>query len=136
MCSTRLRSILLAAPVLVAISASAAPGLEGRLEAGDPQLPEKQYYDTYTFEGVEGEALRFEVISPDFLPGGMLFDPSGTRIHQSLGNAFDKRWGIECRLTATGTWEIAVFESFWHEGNYTLSLYDGAQSTDTPRCDE
>lgn len=137
-----LRSMLLAAPILLLaapalaemVSRGAAPGVAGRLENGDPQLPEWQYYDTYTFEGTEGEALRFEVTSPDFLPGAILVDPNGAEVYQGLG--VGNVWGRECRLTATGTWQIHVIQSFWEEGDYTLELFESDQSADIVRCDE
>lgn len=133
-----LKCVLLGTILLAASSGTSAAQetVQGRLAAGDQQLSMNEYYDVYSFDGSEGQALRFEVVSPDFLPGGMLIDPGGNQIYRSLGSALDKVWRLDCRLTASGTWQIAVFESFWQEGDYTLAITELGAATDAGRCDE
>ena len=130
------RKLAAVALVAVALPATAQEVIEGRLEAGDQQLSMNEYYDVYTFEGAQGQAFRFEVVSGDFLPGGMLIDPAGNQIYQSLGSAIDKVWSLQCRLTASGTWQLAVFQSFWLEGNYTLTVTPLAAAADVRACNE
>lgn len=130
------RLLAISGLLALAVPVVAQDSVQGRLEDGDLQLKLNEYYDVYTFEGTEGEALTFEAASADFLPGGMLIDPSGNQVYWALGSAMDKIWAHSCRLTASGTWQIAVFQSYWQEGDYTLSMTPIEATPNIPACNE
>ncbi len=110
------------AAVLAAPAMAQEQVIQGRLEDGDQQLSMNEYYDVYPFDAEAGSTIRFLIKSPDFLPGGMLIDPDGNQVYQSLGSAIDKAWENEFTLDKSGEWQFVVFQSYWLEGEYTLTV--------------
>jgi hypothetical protein len=95
--------------------------IEGRLEDGDHQLSMNEYYDVYPVDATAGDIVKIRVVSPDFLPGGILIDPEGNHVYESLGSAVDKVWEYEWTVPSSGAWQFVVFQSFWLEGDYTIT---------------
>jgi hypothetical protein len=96
---------------------------EGRLEKGDSQLDDDEYYDTYDFQGSVGDLVVVDLYSSDFDTWLALVAPSGADTQNDDYQESTTRSRIEKLLDETGEWSVLVTSYEAGEtGAYTLSI--------------
>jgi hypothetical protein len=112
-----------AAPVAARAGGPSTQNYQGRLEKGDSQLDENEYYDTYPFQGGTGDAVVVELHSSEFDTYLALVAPSGADTQNDDYQSSTTRSRIEKVLDETGEWRVLVtsFEA-GETGAYDLSI--------------
>lgn len=111
----------------------------GALARTDPQLADSSYYDTYSYQGRQGERLTISMSSSAFdtyLSIGQVVDGR----YREVGNNDDgdgTNSVLEITLPAAGTYQIRA-NSFLkgQTGAYTLALASGSGAAPQPRPGE
>ncbi|MGG6295625.1 CHAT domain-containing protein [Leptolyngbya sp. AN02str] len=131
---TALTAFALAAPASPCLSASvplaASPTIDNsqpttvhaRLDERSQTMEDGSYYNVHTFEGVAGQNVLIEMVSPDFDTYLILFDPLGNKIAENDNGSSGSNAQLVLTLPATGTYEILA--NSWGAsatGDYTLS---------------
>jgi hypothetical protein len=104
---------------------------QGSLARTDPQLADSSYYDTYTFQGRQGEALTIALTSSAFdtyLSVGQVVDGRYREV-ASNDDADGTNSVVQVTLPAAGTYQIRAnsYEK-GQTGAYTLALRGGGGS--------
>ena len=99
----------------------------GALDGGDAAFGAGEYYDTYVFDGDEGETVRLDLSSADFDTYLGLVTPSGEEIaNDDYGSATD-RSVIELTLPEGGRYRVqATSYAAAETGRYRLALTTSA----------
>jgi hypothetical protein len=98
--------------------------VQGRLESGDPTLPEMQYYDAYPVQVSAGEDIRIEIIGMSMTPTLLIYNAASELVHRDMGSwhtggyGFDGRWQPE---TSGAHW-IVVTQSWRDTTDYHLRV--------------
>jgi CHAT domain-containing protein/Flp pilus assembly protein TadD len=107
--------------------------VQGRLEAGDPDLDDGSLYDDHTFPGEAGEWVTITLESIDFdsyllvYTPAMLHHPFGRRIGENDDIAVDNfNSSITLRLPISGDYRVrATAYDAQDRGQYTLTVLPG-----------
>jgi hypothetical protein len=96
---------------------------EGRLDKGDDQLDDNEYYDVYDFQGSTGDVVVIDLYSSEFDTYLGLLAPSGADTQNDDYQESTSRSRIEKTLDETGEWSVLVtsFEA-GETGAYNLSI--------------
>jgi len=107
----------------VAAAGPSTRSYQGRLDKGDSQLDEGEYYDVYEFQGGTGDAVVIELLSSDFDTYLVLMAPSGADTQNDDFEGSTTRSRIEKALDETGEWHVLVtsFEA-GETGAYDLAI--------------
>jgi hypothetical protein len=101
--------------------------VRGELEGDDATFDAGEYYDTFEFDGDEGETVRIELASTDFDTYLGLVTPSGDEIANDDFEGDTDRSVIELTLPESGRFRVhATSYSAAETGRYRLALTDGA----------
>jgi hypothetical protein len=98
--------------------------VQGRLEFGDPTLPERQYYDAYPVEVFAGETVRIEIMDMSMMPTLLIYDAASELVHRDMGSgnpgsyAFDGQWQPQ----VSGAHWIVVTQSWPDPTDYRLRV--------------
>lgn len=98
--------------------------VQGRLETGDPTLPERQYYDAYPVEVFAGETVRIEIMGMAMMPTLLIYNAASELVHRDMGSwspggyGFDGQWQPE----ASGAHWIIVTQSWRDPTDYRLRV--------------
>ncbi len=96
---------------------------EGRLDKGDSQLDEGEYYDVYDFQGSTGDVVAVDLYSSDFDTYLALLAPSGAGTRNDDYQESTSQSRIEKVLDETGEWSVLVTSYEAAEmGAYDLSI--------------
>lgn len=96
---------------------------QGRLDKGDSQLDDNEYYDTYDFQGSTGDVVVIDLYSSDFDTYLALVAPSGADTQNDDYQESTSRSRIEKTLDETGEWSVLVTSYEAGEtGAYNLSI--------------
>ncbi len=109
-------------------ASGAGPRVErGELAAGDEQLEEGEYVDTYTFSGQAGQTVEIVLTSTAFDTYLILLAPSGENTqNDDDGENNTQRSRIRHQLTEAGTWQVWVTSYGKGEtGPYELTISIG-----------
>lgn len=114
---------------------AAGQSRNGTLSRTDPQLADSSYYDTYTFQGRQGERLTVSLSSGDFdtyLSVGQVVDGRYREV-ASNDDADGTNSVVEVTLPAAGTYQIRANSYLKNEtGAYTLALRSGGGGSAQP----
>lgn len=106
----------------------------GTLTRTDPQLADSSYYDSYTYQGRQGERLTIAMSSSAFdtyLSVGQVVDGRYREV-ASNDDADGTNSVVEVTLPAAGTYVIRANSYLKHQtGAYTLALRAGGSGNDT-----
>lgn len=99
----------------------------GELDAGDPTFDGGEYYDTYVFDGAEGETVRIELSSTELDTYLGLVTPSGEEIANDDFAGATERSVIALTLPEAGRYRVqATSYGAAETGRYRLELTTGA----------
>lgn len=108
---------------------------QGTLSRTDPRLADSSFYDTYTFQGRQGENLTISLSSGDFdtyLSVGQVVDGRYREV-ASNDDADGTNSVVEVTLPAAGTYQIRANSFLKDEtGAYTLALRSGGSGSAQP----
>ena len=96
--------------------------IRGQINPQDARLPSGEYYDIYTFDGVQGQGVEVSLESPTFDTYIVVVSPTGQQSdNDDSGEGFNS--AIRMSLPETGQWAvIATTYGVDEFGDYTLSL--------------